>query len=115
MNIQLKLTGSLKTWAEQQPNPEQAILEILKEHVAGPNTPFDKAAGLLKEKVKALPEGFEFEIQQAIGYEDWQTLNRESRLSLGRHVRANQEAFGVVFLRKNSSNHAIYKKAPGKE
>jgi len=110
MEITLKLTGTLKAWAEGQGNPEQAIIEVLKRHQAGPSTPFEVAATLLKDKVKTLPEGFEFEIQQAIGFEDWQKLDRETRLGLGRHVRANQSAFGLVFVRKNSSNHAIYKR-----
>lgn len=110
MEVTLKLTGALEVWAKAQSDVAQTIINILSEHQAGPATPFEVAAALLKEKVKTLPEGFEFEIQQAIGYEDWQKLDRESRLGLGRHVRANQEVFGLVFVRKNSSNHAIYKK-----
>lgn len=110
MEIRLNLSGVLESWAKAQDDAVQAIIKILDEHVAGPATPFDVAAALLKDRVKLLPEGFEFEIQQAIGYEDWQKLGRECRLSLGRHVRANQEAFGVIFIRKNSSNHAIYKR-----
>ncbi|MBX9914536.1 MAG: single-stranded DNA-binding protein [Pseudomonadaceae bacterium] len=110
MEVTLKLSGALEVWAKAQSDAAQAIIHILSEHQAGPTTPFDIAAALLKEKVKTLPEGFEFEIQQAIGYEDWQKLGRESRLGLGRHVRANQEAFGLVFLRKNSSNHAVYQR-----
>ena len=110
MEVTLKLSGALKAWAETQTDPAQAIIKVLREHHAGPSTPFEVAATLLKEKVKSLPEGFEFEIQQAIGFEDWQKLDRETRLGLGRHVRANQAVFGLVFIRKNSSNHAIYKR-----
>ncbi|MGP5467344.1 DUF1413 domain-containing protein [Pseudomonas helleri] len=110
MNVTLNLSGALQDWAEQQTDVEGAVLKILETHLAGPATPFEQAAALLKEKVQTMPEGFEFNIQQVIGYEDWQKLDRESRLGLGRHVRANQEVFGVVFLRKNSSNHALYKR-----
>lgn len=110
MEIKLNISGHLESWAKTQEDAAQAIIKILSNHLAAPATPFEVSASLLKEKVKLLPDDFEFEIQQAIGYENWQKLGRECRLSLGRHVKANQEAFGLVFLRKNSSNHAVYKK-----
>ncbi|MBA1245835.1 DUF1413 domain-containing protein [Pseudomonas japonica] len=110
-DIQLTLTGELEAWALSQADPRAAILDVLEAHVTKSATPFERAADILKEKVKALPDGLEFNIQQVIGFETWQALDRETRLGLGRFVRANQDAFGVEFLRKNSSNHAVYQRA----
>lgn len=115
LQIHLELTGALEKWAREQADPAQAIVEALGTHVLKELTPFETAAALLKNKVKSLPMGFEFNIQQVIGHDAWQVLNRESRLGLGRYVRANQEAFGLVFVRKNSSNHAIYKRTESDE
>lgn len=110
LQINLVLSGALEDWARKQADPELAILDALSAQVLKAMTPFEAAAEMLKEKVKALPMGFEFNIQQVIGHDAWQALDRESRLGLGRYVRANQEAFGLVFVRKNSSNHAIYQR-----
>jgi len=109
--IRLTLTGELEAWAVSQADPQTAVLEALEAHVTKSATPFERAADILKEKVKSLPEGLEFNIQQVIGFETWQALDRETKLGLGRFVRANQGAFGVEFLRKNSSNHAVYQRA----
>jgi hypothetical protein len=111
IKINLELTGVLEIWAREQADPVQAIVQALSAQVFKELTPFEAAAEMLKEKVKALPMGFEFNIQQVIGHETWETLNRESRLGLGRYVRANQATFGLEFVRKNSSNHAIYKRS----
>ncbi len=115
LQIHLELTGALEKWAREQADPAQAIVQALGTHVLTELTPFEAAAAMLKDKVKTLPLGFEFNIQQVIGHDTWQVLNRESRLGLGRYVRANQEAFGLLFVRKNSSNHAIYKRTESDE
>lgn len=59
---------------------------------------------------RKLPEGMEYEIPQIIGRELWDTLDRSARLSLGKYVKANSVEFGLEFLRKNPSNHAIYRR-----
>ncbi|MCC8345406.1 single-stranded DNA-binding protein [Pseudomonas stutzeri] len=110
LQIHLELTGALENWAREQTDPAQAILQMLSAQISKEMTPFETAAEMLKDKVVTMPIGFEFNIQQVIGHDAWQALNRESRLGLGRYVRANQGAFGLVFVRKNSSNHAIYKR-----
>lgn len=57
-----------------------------------------------------MPEGMEFEIPQVIGRADWEKLTRSERLSLGKEIKRTPDAFGLVFLRKSPSNHAIYKR-----
>jgi hypothetical protein len=57
-----------------------------------------------------MPQGLEFEIPQVIGSGAWEQLSRSERLSLGKEIKRNPELYGLVFLRKSSSNHAIYKR-----
>ncbi len=106
MNITLNLPVHIATWAQAQPNAEAAILAVLEAQLS----PAYRAASQLKQNVAKLPEGMEFEIPQIIGRELWDTLDRSARLSLGKYVKANSAEFGLEFLRKSPSNHAIYRR-----
>lgn len=53
----------------------------------------------------------EFEIPQVIGRADWEALSRSECLSFGKEIKRAPDAFGLIFLRKSASNHAIYKRA----
>jgi hypothetical protein len=74
-------------------------------------TDFELAMEKLKEGVVTMPSNFEFEIPQIIGGELWSKLDRGSKLALGKHVKASQEAYGLRFLRTSTSRHAIYCRA----
>jgi hypothetical protein len=74
-------------------------------------TAFELAMEKLKEGAATMPAGFEFEIPQVIGAEVWSQLDRGSKLALGKHVKASQDAYGVKWLRTSTSNHAIYRRA----
>ena len=74
-------------------------------------TPFELAMEKLKKNAVTMPSGFEFEISQVIGVDIWSQLDRGSKLALGKHVKASQDAYGVEFLRTSTSNHAIYRRA----
>lgn len=74
-------------------------------------TPFELAMEKLKTGVQTMPPNFEFEIPQVIGAEIWAQMDRGSKLAMGKHVKASQEAYGVKFLRTSTSNHAIYCRA----
>lgn len=76
-----------------------------------PKTGFELAMECLKTNVATMPKGFEFEIPQVIGADVWASLDRNSKLALGKHVKASQETYGLQFLHKSVSNHAIYKRA----
>lgn len=106
MNITLNLPMHIAAWAQAQPNAEAAILAVLEAQLS----PAYRAASQLKKNVAKLPEGMEFEIPQIIGRELWETLDRSARLSLGKQVKANSTEFGLEFLRKSPSNHAIYRR-----
>lgn len=110
MNISLSLPPILAAWAKAQANAETAILDVLEAHLATIDSPTIRAGKLLKTNALTLPEGMEFEIPQVIGRTDWETLTRSERLSLGKEIKRTPEAFGLVFLRKSASNHAIYKR-----
>ena len=110
MNISLTLPPSIISWAKNQSNTQEAILDVLEKHVAGLNTATMHAVKSLKENAVKLPEGMEFEIPQIIGRNDWEALSRSERLSLGKEVKRSPEAYGLVFLRKNASKHALYKR-----
>lgn len=81
---------------------------MLKAHA---KTPFEVAMEKLKTGVQTMPLNFEFEIPQVIGAEIWAQLDRGSKLAMGKHVKASQDAYGVKFLRTSKSNHAIYCRA----
>ncbi|MGF6412386.1 hypothetical protein [Paraburkholderia sp. MM5482-R1] len=111
MEVKLNLTGDLERWAREQADPVSSILEILEANVGRTLTPLDHVSNILRDNLKSLPSTMEFEIPQVVGFKDWEVLDRTTRLTFGKHVRANAEAFGLVFVRKTASNHAIYRKA----
>lgn len=112
MNVSLTLTlsPSVASWVQAQPNAEAAILGVLEAHLATIDSPTIRAVRLLKDNARKMPEGVEFEIQQVIGREGWEPLSRPDRLSLGKEIKRNPERHGLVFVRKTSSNHALYKR-----
>lgn len=110
MNVSLNLSPSLAAWAKTQANAEIAILDVLEAHLATIDSPTIRAAKLLTSNALTMPENMEFEIPQVIGREDWEKLTRSERLSLGKEIKRTPDAFGLVFLRKSASNHAIYKR-----
>lgn len=110
MDVTLTLDGPLDLWAKNQSNVVEAIKEILLARIAYDQTPFDLAIERMRTNIAKLPETVEFEIPQVIGVEHWSALDRASRLALGKHVRASADAYGITFLRKSSSNHAIYRR-----
>ena len=110
MNISLTLPASIKAWAQEQEDVEVAILKVLELHIATTDSPTIRAVRLLKDNARKMPEGVEFEIQQVIGREGWEPLSRPDRLSLGKEIKRNPERHGLVFVRKTSSNHALYKR-----
>ena len=111
MEVKLKLTEGLELWAREQADPVRSILEILKANVDRKLTPLDHVSNILRGNLESVPPTMEFEIPQLVGFKDWEMLDRTTRLTFGKHVRANAEAFGLVFIRKTASNHAIYRKA----
>lgn len=110
MNISLTLSSSIKAWAQEQEDIESAILWVLESHIATTDSPMIRAARLLTDNARKMPDGIEFEIQQVIGGEGWNPLSRSARLSLGKAIKRNPERYGLVFVRKTSSNHALYKR-----
>lgn len=110
MNVSLTLSPSITAWAQAQNNTQEAILAVLEAHVASIDTATMRAAKLLKANAVNLPEGMEFEIPQVIGRDAWEQLSRSERLSLGKEIKRESESYGLVFLRKSPSNHAIYKR-----
>lgn len=114
MNVSLTLTltlsPSVASWVQAQPNAEAAILGVLEAHLATIDSPTIRAVRLLKDNATKMPQGLEFEIPQVIGSGAWEQLSRSERLSLGKEIKRNPELYGLVFLRKSSSNHAIYKR-----
>lgn len=111
MNITIDLDGELREWASKQPNVSEAIKQILKTHIEHTQTPFEIALTKFRENLLSVPEDWEFEVPQIVGREFWENLDWGSRLSFGRHIRANQEAYGVVYVRQTQSRHAVYKRA----
>ncbi|MFM0050997.1 hypothetical protein [Caballeronia grimmiae] len=111
MELKLNLTGGLEHWAREHADPERAILDILRANVERKLTPLDRVSDVLRANLGSVPSTMEFEIPQVVGFRDWETLDRTTRLTFGKHVRANADAFGLVFIRKTASNHAIYRKA----
>ena len=109
MSLDLALPDDLRPWAEAQRDLPAAIIGILRAHVAGSGLAI--AAARLRAAIPSLPFEFEFEVPQAIGEATWSQLDRSTRLSFGKQVKREAVAFGLVFVRKTSANHAIYKRA----
>lgn len=110
MDISLTLPTFIAKWLEEQENQQDVIIEILKKHIDSLDTKLMKVGKLLKENVEKMPEGIEFEIQQVVGQELWGQLSRSERVIFGKEVKRCPEEYGLMFLHRNVSNHAVYKK-----
>lgn len=110
MEVILELPADLKAWAQKQPDPNTAILEVLKKHIKETDTPVRRVTEMLVARVPGIPEGMEFEIPQIVGQPVWETLNRSERLNLGKEIKRKPETYGLEFVRKSTSNHAIYRR-----
>jgi len=73
-------------------------------------TVWDKASKKLKDGVAAMPTGKESKIRDIIGETIWKPLERTTRHRFGKHVRANLDHYGLVFVRK-AGTIAVYKKS----
>lgn len=73
-------------------------------------TVWDKASKKLKDGVAAMPAGQESKIRDIIGEATWKPLERATRHRFGKHVRANLDHYGLVFVRK-AGTIAVYKKS----
>lgn len=70
---------------------------------------WDKASVVLIENAAKMPIGQERKISEIIGVEHWAPLQFKTRHRFGKHVRANLEHYGLVFVRK-AGTIAVYKK-----
>jgi hypothetical protein len=112
MQVLDQLMAAVKaTPYEQLREQMERILLAEKLIKAQEKTPFEQAMDKLKQGAALMPAGMEFEIPQVIGSDLWSQLDRGSKLALGKHVKASQEAYGVEWLRTSTSNHAIYRRA----
>ncbi|WP_454253661.1 hypothetical protein [Pseudomonas sp. Marseille-Q7302] len=71
---------------------------------------WDRASMTLIENVTKMPIGQEQKISKIIGVEHWTPLQFKTRHRFGKHVRANLEHYGLVFVRK-AGTIAVYKKS----
>ncbi|MFL1525037.1 hypothetical protein [Pseudomonas sp. O230] len=69
-----------------------------------------KALEALKVNAAKLSAGQERKIREIIGETLWEPLIRQTRHDLGKHVRANPERCGLVFVRL-AGTIAVYKKS----
>jgi hypothetical protein len=109
MKINLALPADLQPWAKTQPDLSAAIVDVLRSHVLE-GSGIATAAARLRAAIPTLPFDFEFEVPQAIGDETWSQLDRSTRLTFGKQVRRDAEAYGLCFVRKTSASHAVYKR-----
>lgn len=104
-----KLMNAVETSTPERLRSEiERILVVENLIKAAEKTPFEVAMVRLKEGVPTMPANFEFEIPQVIGADVWAQLDRGSKLAMGKHVKASQEAYGVKFSHTSKSNHAVY-------
>ncbi|BCQ61787.1 hypothetical protein SAMN03159355_00044 [Pseudomonas sp. NFPP10] len=71
---------------------------------------WDQAAIALKQNAAKLPAGYQGKVRQIIGETLWEPLQRTTRHRFGKHVRANLEHYGLVFVGK-AGTIAVYKKS----
>ena len=108
MNVSLTLPESIVDWANTQEDIQKAILDVLEKHVLSLNPAAINAIKLLKKNSVILPKGMEFQIQQIIGTDGWNALNRSERLSLGRKVRAHRIHTAWVCPNKHSKSCSLH-------
>ncbi len=90
--------------------PEQAILEVLREHAIVSVPPVEQALTLFKQSLLKFSADIEFEVPQVIGSAVWNTYERATRLTLGKRIRKEAEALGIEFMHKTTANHAVYRR-----
>jgi hypothetical protein len=111
--VSFVLAEDLKAWASSYPTAaklSEAINTAIRQSTSSMETPFDKAIDAFKKNLASMHPAFEFEVPQVVGDACWTVLDRSSRHAFGRHIKANQSAFGVEFVRTTSSNHAVYRR-----
>lgn len=110
--LTIELNDELQQWAATQANPAAAAAQILLANIGAVRTPFDEAKEKFRENLANVPAGFDFEIPQVIGSETWEKLERGDKLTMGKFIRANTEAFGIVYIRTTKSRHTVYQRRP---
>jgi hypothetical protein len=112
MSVSVTLDEPLVRWALSLKGvtPEQAILDVLREHAAVSVPPVEQALALFKQSLLKFPAGVEFEVPQVIGSATWNTYERATRLTLGKRIRKEAEALGIEFMHKTTANHAVYQR-----
>lgn len=111
--ITIELDDELIAWANAngKRNLEDLIKTALREYMNKLATPFDAAVSAFRQNLHSIAPGMEFEVPQVVGYSQWEQLDRGTRLSFGKFVKANQQALGVSYVRTTTANHAVYKRA----
>lgn len=110
MQITLNLDATLTQWLMSQTSvqPEQVILDVLHQHIG--ISPVDKALEMFRAALSEFPQGIEFEVPQVLGSEHWAKLDRSTKLSLGKRIKAQAPDLGLEFLHKTSAKHAVYRR-----
>ena len=113
ISVTINLNGPLADWASslKEVTPEQAILELLRQH-AGVVSQLEQAFTRFKQSLPKFPAGIEFEVSQVIGSSTWNTYDHATKLSLGKRISKEANALGLQYVRKTSANHAIYQRLP---
>jgi Domain of unknown function (DUF1413) len=109
MKITINLTPPLVKWVNNLEKPitaEDAILAVLNKNIG--ISPVDKALLEFQEALKNFPSNIEFEIPQVFGSAQWGQLDRSTKLSLGKRIKAEASSLGITFLHKTVTNHAVY-------
>lgn len=109
MKITINLPPQLVKWIdnrEKSITAENAILAVLNKNIG--ISPVDKAFLEFQEALKDFPSNIEFEIPQVFGSAQWGLLDRSTKLSLGKRIKAEATSLGITFLHKTVTNHAVY-------
>ena len=109
--ITIELDDELLAWSKNTSMRfEDLVKTALREYMNKLTTPFDAAVSAFRQNIYSMAHGMEFEVPQIVGHSQWEQLDRGTRLSFGKYVKANQQALGVSYVRKTTANHAVYKR-----
>lgn len=115
MNVTLTLPPLVALWAEEQPDAEAAIQQVLSAHVEAHQSPMSRAWRDFVQKIPGLPYDHEFMVKHVVGETLWNPLIRKERVAMGKRVSREVKALGLIALNPPGDARGRYRRARPEE
>lgn len=115
MNVTLTLPPLVALWAEEQPDAEAVILQVLSAHAEAHQSPMSRAWRDFVQKIPAIPYDHEFAVKYVVGEVLWNPMARKERVAIGKRVAREVKALGLIALNPPGDARGRYRRARPEE